>query len=91
LKAIDHIRSAIRSKKYRLSAHANEEMSDDDLESADVEEAILNGQISRKYTRDPRGIRYEVIGKISDGRWIAVICRFLPDGTLLIVTSYRIE
>ena len=91
MKALDRLRRAIHQQNYRFSSHANDEMSDDRLEAEDIEEAILNGVIPKKYTRDPRGTRYEVVGNISSGRPIAVLCRFLPDGTLLIITSYEIE
>lgn len=37
------IRQAIREQRYRISSHANEEMSDDDLEAMDIEQAILTG------------------------------------------------
>lgn len=39
-----------------------EEMANDDLMLADIEGAISNGKIRRRFTRDPRGTRYEVVG-----------------------------
>ena len=65
-------------------------MSDDNLEAMDVERVILSGDIARKFTRDPRGTRYEIVGKTTDGRRAGVICRFLPSGVLLIITAYEI-
>jgi hypothetical protein len=91
MKALDQIRQAIREQHYRISDHADEEMSDDNLEAMDVEQVILSGDIARKFTRDPRGTRYEVIGETTDGRRAGVICRFLPSGILLIITAYEIE
>ena len=35
------IRQAIREEKYRISSHANEEMSDDELEAKDIESIIF--------------------------------------------------
>lgn len=90
MKTLDRIRQAIREERYRISDHADEEMSDDDLESMDVEQVILSGAIARKFTRDPRGARYEIVGKTTDGRRAGVICRFLPSGVLLIITAYEI-
>jgi hypothetical protein len=42
---LQRIRRAIREEQYRISAHANDEMADDRLESADIERMILTGQI----------------------------------------------
>ena len=40
MRELQRIRHAIREQNYRISSHANEEMSDDDL-LADVEGAML--------------------------------------------------
>jgi protein-tyrosine-phosphatase len=91
VRAIERIREAIRQQRYRISSHANEEMSEDDLEAVDVEQIMLTGHIARRYTRDPRGTRYEVMGQTTDDRRAAVVCRFLPSGVLLIVMAYAHE
>lgn len=82
------IQQAIRDQRYRISSHANEEMSDDDLEVVDIEQIILTGRIARRFTRDLRGTRYEVLGQATDGRRAVVVCRFLPSGVLRIITAY---
>ena len=46
MRAIKRMREAIRQQRYRISSHANEEMSDDDLEAVDVEQIILTGDIA---------------------------------------------
>ncbi len=91
MRALDRIRQAIRQQKYRISTHANEEMSDDELEAKDVENIILTGRIIRRFTRDPRGTRYEVMGESTDDRRASVACRFLPSSVLLIITAYAEE
>lgn len=50
-------------------------MANDNLTFEDIEIAICNGRIDRKFTRDPiaRGTRYEVVGSAIDGREIAVL------------------
>ena len=49
--------------QYEFSIpHFFEEMIDDQLTFQDIKMAILKGRIRRKFTRDPRGARYEVIG-----------------------------
>ncbi|NIM82199.1 MAG: DUF4258 domain-containing protein [Candidatus Aminicenantes bacterium] len=85
------IRQAIREEKYRISSHANEEMSDDELEAKDIESIILTGKIAKKFTRDPRGNRYEIVGDAMDGRRAYVVCRFLSSGILLVITAYAEE
>jgi hypothetical protein len=63
-------------------------MLDDDLERADMENAILKGKITKKLTHDPRGTRYRVTGPALDDRQICVICRMAGSGDLVIITVY---
>jgi hypothetical protein len=88
MRTLARMREAIRQQRYRISSHANEEMSDDDLEAVDIEQIILTGHIGHRYTRDPRGTRYEVVGQTTDARQAVVVCRFLLSGVLLIITAY---
>lgn len=82
------MRQAIREQRYRISSHANDEMANDFLMTADIENIILIGEITRKFTHDPRGTRYEVLGDAVDYRRACVVCRFLTSGALLIITAY---
>jgi hypothetical protein len=66
--------------------HFFEEMADDNLVFPDIERAIAHGHIRRRFTRDPRGTRYEVVGPSTDDRAIAVICRIKTTGKLLFIT-----
>jgi hypothetical protein len=85
---LHRIQQAIRKQKYRISIHANEELADDLLEAADIEHIILTGNIAHRFTDDPRGTRYEVLGETSDYRRVYVVCRFTLSGILLIITTY---
>jgi hypothetical protein len=85
------MRRAILEQKYRISAHANDEMADDFLMAVDLEKIILTGDIAQKLTHDARGVRYTVLGDTIDHRRAYVVCRFLPSGVLLIVTAYVAE
>ena len=82
------MRQAIREQVYRISLHANDEMADDFLVAADIEHIMLTGEITRTFTHDPRGTRYEVLGDTVDRRRAYVVCRFLLSGVLLIITAY---
>lgn len=44
-----------------------------------------------RFTRDPRGARYEIVGPAMDGHEVAVICRIKATGKLLFITASRAE
>ena len=91
MRILDRIREAIREQRYRVSSHANEEMSADGFEVMDIENIIMSGKVSRKFTHDPRGPRYQISGQAVDNRAGHVVCRFLLSGVLLIVTAFADE
>ena len=89
---IHKIREKVEKQEYEFTVpHFFEEMADDNLTFADIEMAIAKGQIRRKFTRDPRGSRYEVIGPTTGGREIGIICRIKSTGKLLLITTYALE
>jgi len=89
LTVIERIQKKIRDGDYEVTIpHFFEEMAEEDLTFTDIETAIANGRVRRKFTRDPRGTRYEVVGRVMDGREVAVICRFKSTGKLLLITTY---
>jgi hypothetical protein len=90
-RTIDRLRQKVREQQYTISAHANKEMSDDELTTLDVEQAVLTGNIKKRFTKDPRGTRYEIVGQALDGRPVAVVCRMLGTGWLRIITVYALE
>jgi hypothetical protein len=63
-------------------------MANDNLTFSDIEMAIAKVRIRRKFTRDPRGTRYEVIGPATDMRNIGIICGIKSTGRLLFITTY---
>jgi len=89
-RAIDKLRDLVRAERYQISVHANEEMANDFLIAVDVENAILNGSITKKLTQDPRGTRYEITGQACDGRSVSVICRIVSGEWLRIVTVFAL-
>ena len=90
-RAIETLLRLIRDQEYEISIHANEEMSNDALIVMDVENAILTGKITKRLTKEARGLRYEVTGETGDGRPVAVVCRILSTGWLRIVTVFAVE
>ena len=88
---IEIIREKVRAQQYEFAIpHFFEEMANDDLIFADIEMLIATGRIRRRFTRDPRGVRYEVVGTTTDGRRAAVICRLKDTGKLLFITTYAL-
>ena len=68
-----------------------EEMAEDDLDIEDVEQAILNGRISKIERDDPRGTRYVVEGTAANELTpVGVVGRFTTTGRYLIITVYEI-
>ncbi len=89
---IDAIRKKLADGDYEMTLpHFIEEMVEDDLVFADVELAVANGKVRRRFSRDPRGTRYEVVGPATDGRQIAVVCRLKTTGKLLLITTYALQ
>ena len=88
---IDKIRKKVTEKEYEFTIpHFFEEMVADELEFIDVKRAIAMGRIRRKFTRDPRGVRYEIVGRSVDGREVGIICRIKSTGKLLFITVYAL-
>jgi hypothetical protein len=82
----------VRNGDYEFAIpHFFEEMANDDLLFADIERVIATGRIRRRFTRDSRGARYEVVGITTDEREAAVICRIKETGKLLFITTYALE
>ncbi len=89
---IDTLREKVRNREYEFTIpHFFEEMANDDLIFADIEMAIAKGKVRKRFTRDPRGTRYEIVGPTTDGRPVAVVCRIKSTGKLLFITTYLTE
>lgn len=89
---IDVIREKVRNGEYEFAIpHFFEELANDDLHFTDIEMVIATGRIRRRFTIDPRGARYEIVGATTDEREAAVICRIKETGKLLFITTYTLE
>lgn len=88
---LERIRSAILSGGYDLTRHAVDEMAEDGLTIFDIESAVLNGEIMKAETDDPRGPRYTILGLAQDRRTeVGVVGRFTETGIYLIITVYEV-
>lgn len=89
---IERIRKKMRDGEYEFAIpHFFEEVAEDGLIFSDIEMAIRRGRIRRKFTRDPRGTRYEAVGRAAGDREIAVVCRIKSTGRLLLITTYAVN
>ena len=89
---IDRIRRKILLRDYDLTIHAIEEMADDDHDGLDIEHAVLNGQVVRRYRHDPRGTKYTIQGLAVDGeRLVGIVGRFHAADRFLIITVYDVN
>ncbi|HEY2737087.1 MAG TPA: DUF4258 domain-containing protein [Thermoanaerobaculia bacterium] len=86
---LEQIRDCIRRRHYDMSAHAVEEMAEDDLDIFDIEAAALSGTISRLEKDDPRGTKYVLLGFAADRKTaVGVVGRFADESRFLIITVY---
>lgn len=88
---LNRIRKLVREASYDMTAHAVEEMAEDNLDFLDVEIAILSGAIIKTEKQEPRGTKYIVHGIGTDGTThVGTVGRFTETGRYLIITVYEV-
>ena len=88
---IERIREKIRLREYDMSAHAMEEMAEDNLDIEDIESAILGGRLSKIDKEGMRGTIYTVKGLgLDQVTLVGVVGRFTTTERYLIITVYEI-
>ena len=66
-------------------------MADDELDTLDIENTILNGKIMKIDKNDPPGTKYIIRGVAKDqSTLIGIVGRFKETGIFLIITVYEI-
>ncbi len=88
MKLLSRIQATMREGRYEITEHAVEEAEADGFAASDVKNAIRHGKIVRRYTQDPRGTRYKILGPATDGRMMYVVCRFNELGEIKVLTAY---
>ena len=86
---VEKIRSRIRGGQYTISFTHTEKLRERMIESADLEEAVLNGIIIEPYSDDPRGPSCLILGFSRSRRPLHIVCGNLEEEELLIVTAYE--
>jgi hypothetical protein len=84
------MRDAIRTRKYIMTLHAEEEMEDDSLSIFDIERIILTGTIIEQQRDQATGeLKYLIEGgSISNGLAV-VVAKISSTGKLVIITVYK--
>ena len=77
---IEWIRQQIRSENYEFSGHAEDERQNDRIQIAEVEQALLSGEVLEDYPNDPRGPSCLVLGHGNQDYPIHVVCGQTPSG-----------
>jgi hypothetical protein len=74
-----------------MTAHAVDEMAEDDLDFDDVEHAVLSGQVVHSDFEDPRGPKHVIHGLAADGQVpVGILGRFAKADRFLIITVFEI-
>jgi hypothetical protein len=80
---IDAIQASVRANRYYYSHHAEVERKADSLTFAQVEEALLNGQILEQYPDTGRGKSCLIVG-FTDDTAVHIVCGWRGDQVVLI-------
>ncbi len=86
---LKRMRERIRTRRYVMTLHAEEEMDGDGLTIYDVERGILSGKVlSRQRDEVTREWKYRIRGRTLDGIQVEVVTKLSPTGKLVILTVY---
>jgi hypothetical protein len=84
---IREIREKIGRGEYEISYHAEKERYAEDILLADLEAAVLSGEILESYPDDPRGRSCLILG-YSRNRPIHIVCGYTTQKWVRIITVY---
>ena len=86
---LNKIREKIRTRRYVMTLHAEEEMDDDGLTIFDIEHCLLTGEIAEcQKDRETGERKYLVRGESLRGDGTIVVTKLGITGTLVIITVY---
>ena len=88
---LKQMRECVRTRKYVMTIHAEEEMSDDGLTVFDVESVILGGIVEDRQKDTNTGEwKYLVKGKtLANDDPAVVVGKLASPGKLVLITVYR--
>jgi hypothetical protein len=86
---LKRFREKIRTRKYVMTVHAEEEMTEDGFTIYDVERGVLTGNIlERQRDSTNNESKYRVRGETVAGDPIKLLAKLRPTGKLVIITVY---
>lgn len=81
----------VRTRRYVMTLHSDEEMDHDDLSIFDIERGILTGRIiERQKDHLTAEWKYLIEGDTIAGDLIVIIAKLSITGKLVIITVYRV-
>ena len=87
---LTQMRDKVRSRKYVMTLHAEEEMDDDNLSIFDVESGVLTGNIrERQKDQNTDEWKYLIEGQTLSGDSIVVVGKISPTNMLVLITVWR--
>jgi len=90
-RVLKQIRDKVRSHRYVMTLHAEEEMSEDELTIFDVERCIFTGEIVECQKDTETGeLKYVVKGQTLGDSDIVAVTKMSLTGKLVIITVYRL-
>ena len=88
---LKQMQEKIRTRKYVMTFHAEEEMADDNLSIFDIEHVVLTGKIvERQKDKSTKEWKYIVEGKTISASMAGVVGKLSITGKLVIITVYKI-
>ncbi len=85
------IQERVRTRRYRLTLHAETERDADQITIAEIEQALLSErcEVIENYPSDPRGHSCLVLGFALQNDPIHIVCGLSVPEMLIIITVYR--
>jgi hypothetical protein len=91
-RVLRQMQECIRTRKYVMTLHAEEEMDNDSLSIFDVEHGVLTGTVvERQKDHLTTEWKYLVEGETLAGEMVVVVTKMSFTGKLVIITVYLLE
>jgi uncharacterized DUF497 family protein len=91
MKVIARVKLKVQQGKFEFSDHALDELDRDRFTIADAVKALRNGRHIETFTEDYPVPRHIIVGTTADGRYMELVCCFLSNGNLRIITIYDVS
>jgi len=89
-RTLQKMRDKIRTRRYIMTIHAEEEMDEDNLSIFDVECIVLSGKIQeRQKDTETAEWKYLITGETLAGEKATIVGKLSPTEKLVIITVYR--